>query len=515
MKKSQISLKSDVLALIVATLGIFIFLFIIFTLNTWSPYHVDSALYGLSAKEFLKTKHLICTFHKRCMTCYTYAFLALIFGISGAHKAFVVISLLLLIISVYLVVHKLTENKFWSLVAILTSCSTVSMIMSTTIGKEAPFSLGLFLLSLYLGLSEKLFLSFIGGILWSLSLQSKQTVYLISPLLVLLLLKHKFNKNIWLFIIGSMPINILFYRDILTTLTYKNPNLGVFYGPFSHMQIIGLKLMYKGLHFAGLTTLLFAIVSSIRKKDYIAFIFLADIFWLIIFLTNISVAHYRHFLWPGIIASILLSYNLSKINYLETKKLVVSAIALILCLYEIHYLYPNLEIKSINLPQKYAIFAAKTVKKPAIILGMDNCGLVRYYTNLKCIGHPAYPFMNWENVEQNLNHIKKLLDTGYNLYIYPDFFAYDPKGFYRKAFLSKFKLKKVNSNWFEDYHRVYIYPQLGNFIKNYRKIGSVSIYGFRFNLYSTNINNKKIIFLGYKKIVTYGIYNVPLYKILN
>ncbi len=443
-------------------------LLIISYYNTWSPYHLDSAVYALAAKTGeiqigswrwgLKLTYYLLSF------------------IGDPHVLFTALSIVLFPISIYLFTRKyLKLEKAEALYVSLLLTTIPATLMTLEVGKEDMFIIALSLIAAYL-FGESLILSFIGGLIYGLSFASKTGGLLMLPLIIFAIYsiyrrnQREAFKHIIAFSLGALPFLLESYW--IAKLWLHNPEsenslslLG--FGSYLLMRGIGIQF-YSIL----LLLLLYSYAFFIDEKTELP---LSAVFLLIVGLaifvqlaTNTTVK-YRYAIYPFLyiaFSSIILfkKINLSKVfssTRASSKKLKEGIIFFLslLSIFQVIKIVPNLEIKHLNLPAKFAS-AVKDVTPPnAVILGMNNCGLVEYYSGRKCLTHIYYIFNKTADpVEEIKEKFLPIAKKGL-LYTYPDWYAYDDGRFVR-AFKQFFDLKPIYANWYEDYHWIKYYGGL-------------------------------------------------------
>lgn len=449
-----------------------------------------------------------------------YYLLGWVFG-EYTHAVFVIFSLVVFLSGAYLFFRRHTE---YPLLLAAIALSIPASVMTLTIGKEDIFALGTALLSLGIVGINPVF-SFLSGILFAYSIACKETAILLAPLFIPFILRayrEKKWKNILALFAGGTALAIPATGYILDVLASGNPGMGTFYGFFSAIQPIGTSLLLEGL---GLMALLFLTVffSPFLPKDkrhvpFLSVLYAGTVF---LYISNVSVVSYRHALW--IIPILILS--LPPILKDEKMGMFVQYALMFIALVSVFTLIPNLEVKRVNLPARFASAVAQHTEENALILAMDHCPLVEFYGRRQCRNHPPYLFFD-ENVWEEVDYLAGL---NVPLYVYPDYFAYDRNGMFREAFLQRFRLEPVYSGWYEDYHAMRIYDgeeKLASLLRSRGwpncPLSSVSegndnIHGLPVRLMHYYIDCGRIMYdVGvipvYRGLVLFGVGKVTLYR---
>lgn len=411
--------------------------------NTWSPYHTDSAGFSLAARH-----HTFRGFGWRWGTELVYYLLGWIFG-DRAHAVFVLLSVAVFVFGAYLFFRRHAGHPFLLTAVVL---SAPASVMTLAIGKEDLFALGVALLSLGAVGTNPLF-SLLSGTLFAYSVACKETAVLLAPLFVPFILRAcrgRDWKNLLAFLAGGAVLAVPATGYIVEVLASGNPGMGMFYGFFSPIQPVGMSMLLEGL---GPMAVLFLTVlcSPFLPKDrrhipVFAVLYAGAVF---LYLSNVSVVSYRHALWIMPALALSVSPVLKDSRMGRPARYVLALLALSSAL----ALVPNLEIKRLNLPARFASAVGQYTEENALILAMDHCALVEFYGRRHCRTHPPYLFFD-ENVWVEVEYLSNL---NVPLYVYPDYFAYDRNGMFRRAFMQRFRLEPVYSGWYEDYHAVRIY----------------------------------------------------------
>ncbi|MBF0318088.1 MAG: hypothetical protein HQL04_07915 [Nitrospirae bacterium] len=443
------------------------------------PYHYDTAEYMQAVQVFKETSKLSCFPQARCFNSYSLLSAAPLFGYMTLPVTVILSALLTLIMYFYWI--KGLTDRTTAAVSTLLLFAVPAGIMTITHMKE-DFLVLMYMLAALLLISRKVpgYAGYTAGIFYALAILSKEMPIMFLPLFLVSIYVYNVRddtrwgnfiskdsllrgaKNITIFLIVTVLTVSVFnphhFQSLWTSTT--SPYVGQFKGLFSPIFSVGVgswKYGVGGLLFFGqfLGVILPALETSRVKKTLYA-VFIAQFLLLFFFLCNLTVVRYRHFLWPSLLSFPLMVavfgnvLSALKIRRPLSEVLTWGTFAL-MAVFLFYNVYPALSFhRKVNTIARFYKDIPRE-KENTLVMGMDNCIFVRYFSRLRCISHPVDA--TEAQAVEFANSIAAEVQKGMTVFILADFFSYDGYNAMTKAF-SSFSFKGVYNNWYQNYHNM-------------------------------------------------------------
>ncbi|KJU86853.1 membrane protein [Candidatus Magnetobacterium bavaricum] len=452
----------------------------LFIFSLREPYHYDTAEYMQAVQVFKETSEIKCFPEARCFNSYSLLPLSLVFGYMTLPVT-IFLSAILTLIMYFCWIKELTDRTT-ALISTLLLFAVPASIMTITHMKE-DFLVLMYMLAALLLISKKTpgYARYTAGIFYALAILSKEMPIMFLPLFAVSIYVYNVKdaaqwggflskdtllrgaKDIAVFLVVTLVTVSVFNRHHFQSLwmSTASPYVGQFKGLFSSIFPLGISIWKYGvgvfLFFGQFFGVISPALETDRVKKSLYAVFIIQFVLLSFFLCNLTVVRYRHFLWPS-----LLSFPLMVVvfrNVLSTLKirkplseLLTWGTFVLTAVFLFYTVYPALSFHS-----KVNIIAGfykniPTENTNTLIMGMDNCIFVQYFSRLRCIGHPV-DATEAQAVEFT-NSIAAEMQNGTTVLILPDFFSYDTYNTMAKAFTTSFSFKDVYSAWFQNYHNM-------------------------------------------------------------
>ena len=470
-----------------------------------SPYFLDTFGYLEWINTYMETGQSIGSY--RITDSYFYFYPVVLFGEIGIKITTVII------ISVFSVCYfLLIKRDFSTLIAtgatliLLTAPTTV--ITVTHLKEDYNSLLFLTLAILAIGNLPNMAKGFLAGIFYGLSLLLKELPIIVFPFLIayIYIKQHPDYKGYKDFLnihklLKSLPIAIALiigivlivgliapgrYNDFF--IMAKSPYMGEFLGFFSSLQVTGYFLWNEGILYLYPWYAIFivSVAYAIWKKNIILILYFLTFLVIFLFLSNNTVIQSRHyapalfFLAPLIINGLLVTGR-TTLNLVYRKSItdndgypilnvLILIAAISLSALQLSYVMPTLEYRiKYNPQQEFYSELRKKLPENALLMGMDNCPIARYYSGFECIHHPVD--ISNDDYVVFAARVKKRIQHQ-PLFLLPDFFVYDKHAVLQKRFPKDFQLQAVYSKLGEDYHAMTYGRTMDSMIKSVQQSSS-------------------------------------------
>ncbi|MBF0466682.1 MAG: hypothetical protein HQK88_07615 [Nitrospirae bacterium] len=474
----------------IATLFLFlIFAIVLYKYTLKEPYHFDSVLYMKSVDVFKETSRFECFFGARCLSSYILIPFSIFIG-AKTLPATTVITALLALFFYYLWIRRIFSFNEGFLAALLFFFIPASIITITHVKEDFTAFMFLFAAFLMASKDKPSFLRPASGLCFGLALVSKDMPIIFVPFYFSYLyimgaeieqsykkLLTKENiiigcKNILTALLLSLIVSFAIDRHHFIDLFHKtaSPYDGQFMGVFSQILPIGLASWEHGvgsfLFYLQFVSLIAPFFAKTKKETLIYILFCIQFIALSIFISNLTVVKYRHFVWTSFLClppmlftvrSFFMGFKLSKRITVSVLYVVFVATAAAL----FWSTYPALDLHS-RYNTVSAIYKNSDIdKNNSVVSGVDDCVFARYFNGLTCVVHPIDPTES--EASDFSQEIDKYLDERKNVYILPDFFSYDRYKNMEKQFVPKFKFLTGKNVLYSDFH----YMDYGFTLKQY------------------------------------------------
>jgi hypothetical protein len=449
----------------------------LYSITLRAPYHLDTAFYMETVKGFMESGAIQCHYNTRCMVEYTLLPLSLVIGNLTLPVTIALTAVIALFIY-YLWASEIANRDTAIMSAVLLLVIPSSIITITHV-KEDFIGLMYLVISLYLVDRAKSFpVKFLSGIFFGFALLSKEPIALFIPFYLAYVyvksvklesswkeLATKSNiidglKNVVIFFLPALiAVFLINSSQFANTINLtKSPYLGQFLGFFSPLLPTGISLWIYGigsilfyLQFIGLLAVYFE--KNIPKKTIYALLMI-QFFVLSFAFCNNTVVHYRYFLWTSFLSFPMMILGLQKLMVLWKQKknipLVTYGLFGLIAISLLLSAMPVISFRSTYNPVSEFYSNINVSKENSLFLGMDSCGLVEYYTGVKCINHPVDASV--DDATAFVHIILGYVKNGTNVYLLPDFYSYDGNNKVRQLFTIFNSNNTVYENWYEDYH---------------------------------------------------------------
>ncbi|MES0336557.1 MAG: hypothetical protein SFH39_09460 [Candidatus Magnetobacterium sp. LHC-1] len=451
---------------------------ILFIFGLTEPYHYDTAEYMQAVQIFKETSELRCFPEARCFNSYSLLPLSLLLGYMTLPVT-VCLSALLTLIMYFFWIRALTDHTTAAISTILLFTVPAS-IMTITHMKE-DFLVLMYMVAAMLLVSGKrpAYVRYAGGVLYALAILSKEMPIMFLPLFVTSMYVYSLRddarwgdfisrdsllrgaRDITVFLLVTVATVSVFDRHHFQALwtSTASPYVGQFKGLFSSLFPVGISSWRYGVgtflfvaQFIGLASVTFE-TDRVKKAIYATFIL--EFVLLFFFLCNLSVRVYRHFLWPSLVSLPLMVVVFRKaLSFIGISQTVRNAITwgtcILIAMFLFYSVYPVLSFhrKLNTIAEFYKDIPGE--RHNTLVMGMDNCIFVRYFSHLRCISHPVDA--TEAQAREFANSIAAEMQNGTTVLVLPDFLSYDAHKSIVNVFTSSFLIEKVYSNWFQDYH---------------------------------------------------------------
>ncbi|MBF0518459.1 MAG: hypothetical protein HQK92_01900 [Nitrospirae bacterium] len=473
-----------------------LFLFLIFAIVLYKytlkePYHFDSVLYMKSVDVFKETSRFECFFGARCLSSYILIPLSIFIG-AKTLPVTTVITALLALFFYYLWIRRIFSFNEGFLATLLFFFIPASIITITHVKEDFTAFMFLFAAFLMASKDRPSLLRPASGLCFGLALVSKDMPIIFVPYYFSYLyimgaeieqsykkLLNKENiitgcKNILTALLLSLLVSFAIDRHHFIDLFHKtaSPYDGQFMGVFSQILPIGLASWEHGvgtfLFYLQFVCLIAPFFAKTKKETLIYILFCIQFIALSIFISNLTVVKYRHFVWTSFLClppmlftvrNFLISFKMSKkIGQLVTYA-VFGTVAATLFLST----YPALDLHS-RYNTVSAIYKDLDIdKNKSVVSGVDDCVFARYFNGLTCVVHPIDP--SESEASAFAQEIDNYLNEGEKVYILPDFFSYDRYKNMEKQFEAKFRFLTGKNVLYSDFH----YMDYGFTFKQYER----------------------------------------------
>ncbi|MBF0337482.1 MAG: hypothetical protein HQL05_06575 [Nitrospirae bacterium] len=465
---------------------------ILFIFGLTEPYHYDTAEYMQAVQIFKETSEIRCFPVARCFNSYSLLPLSLLTGYMTLPVT-VFLSALLTLIMYFFWIRALTDHTTAAVSTTLLFIVPAS-IMTITHMKE-DFLVLMYMLAAMLLVSGKRpgYVRYAGGVLYALAILSKEMPIMFLPLFVTSMYVYSLRDDAqWGDFIsrdsllrGGREIAVFLLVTVATVSVFDihhfqalwtsaaSPYVGQFKGLFSSLFPVGISSWRYGVgtflfvaQFIGLASIVFE-TDRVKKTIHAAFIL--EFVLLFFFLCNLSVRVYRHFLWPSLVSLplmvVVFRNALSLIGIRQTVRDAITwGTCILIAMFLFYSVYPVLSFhRKVNtIAEFYKNIPGE--RHNTLVMGMDNCIFVRYFSHLRCISHPVDA--TEAQARDFANSITAEMQNGTTVLVLPDFLSYDAHKNITNVFTSSFPIEKVYSNWFQDYH----FMDYGYTVDEYRDI---------------------------------------------
>jgi hypothetical protein len=391
----------------------------------------------------------------------------------------------------YLWIRRIFSFSEGFLSALLFFFIPASIITITHVKEDFTAFMFLFAAFLMASKDKPAFMRPLSGLTFGLALVSKDMPFIFFPFYFAYLyimgaeFEHSYEKllskenlktgckNILITFSLAMIVSFAIDRHHFINLFNKtaSPYDGQFMGVFSQMLPVGLASWKHGIG-AFLFSLQFISIAApffakTKKEKLIYFIFCIQFIALSVFISNLTVVKYRHYVWTSFLClppmlftakNLLLRLKLNKKMAASALYIVFGITAIVLFLST----RPALDFHSRYNPVSYIYKNSGIDKTNSIVLGVDNCVFARYFKGLTCDVHPIDP--SESEALAFAAEINKYLDEGKNVYILPDFFSYDRHRNMERVFAQGFRYLPAKTALFSDFH----YMEYGYSLNQYK-----------------------------------------------
>lgn len=471
-----------------------------------APYHIDTVGYVEAARTALATGTPPPAFDSRFLNAYWYIPFLWV-GHEQGIKALSVSLVLAFSLFYYLVVRR----EFGRLVAIAASLmllTTPATVITVTHLKEDFAGLLLLVTALWIvGRDASLPRIAFAGFLYGLACLSKETPLIILPFMVMHTVLATGGPTRWrdlmnvgwlwrpaataLLFVGAAAATVLIvsprhlgYLKSMTHSIYQ----GQFLGIGSRGQAMGAWFWQEGMLFLAPLHLLLVVtmIRAVRGREFATILWLTAAAWTFLFISNSPVVRGRLFLvtvffTAPLIASAALqvlerlfersgrtSVGTQAVHRAPARKsrskpverplpawrrpsaLLLQGGTIVLALFQLGHVLPTLRYRLAYPPQASFYGGLRDSLPPgALLVGVDNCVLARYYCGRPCLVAPVDP--DTEGARVFADALMESLAT-HPLYLLPDAFSYDKWGHRRREMRKRFHTAPAYSRFGEDYH---------------------------------------------------------------
>ncbi|QWR78315.1 ArnT family glycosyltransferase [Candidatus Magnetomonas plexicatena] len=469
----------------------FIFSIVLYKYTLKEPYHFDSVLYMKTVDVFKDTSRFECFFGARCLSSYILIPLSVFIGAKTLPVTTAITALLALLFYFFWIRRIFGFNEGF-LAALLFFFIPASIITVTHVKEDFTAFMFLFAAFLMASKDRPSFLRPLSGLCFGLALVSKDMPIIFVPfyfsyLYVMgaefeqsykkLLSKENIKtgiKNILtalsLSLIVSFAIDSRHYIDLFHKTA--SPYDGQFMGVFSYMLPIGLTSWKHGvgslLFYLQFVMLMAPFFAKTKKEKLIYILFCIQFAALSIFIANLTVVKYRHYVWTSFLCLPPMLYTVR--NFLTSfkfNKKIDSGVLYVVFGTTAAALFGS-TYPALDLHSRYNTVASiyknlNIDKNNSVVSGVDDCVFARYFKGLTCVVHPIDP--SESEALAFAKEIESYLNEGKNVYFLPDFFSYDRYGNIEKQFVSRYKFLAGKNVLYSDFH----YMDYGFTLKQYER----------------------------------------------
>jgi len=471
-----------------------------------APYHIDTVGYVEAAKTALATGTPPRATESRFLNAYWYIPFLWVAHEQGI-KALSVSLVLAFSLFYYLVVRR-EWGRHVAITASLMLLTTPAAVITVTHLKEDFAGLLLLVVALWiLGRDASLPRVAFGAFLYGLACLTKEIPLILLPFMVVHTVLARGRPTRWrdwmnagwlrrpaagaalLVGVATATVGIVSPRH----LSYlKSATLSIYQGQFlgvgSSGQTFGARLWQEGmLHLAPLHLLLVvALIRAARRREFTTLLWLTCAVWTFLFISNTSVVRGRLFLVTAFFtAPLIASAALQGLERLFERRggtsaatpgihqaaarkrrservepplpawrrpsaLLLQGGTIVLALFQLGHLLPTLRYRLAYPPQASFYGGLRDRLAPgALMVGVDNCVLARYYCGRPCLVAPVD--VDTAGARVFADALMESLATR-PVYLLPDAFSYDTWGHRRREIRKRFDMVPAYSGFGENYH---------------------------------------------------------------
>ena len=442
------------------------------------PYHIDTVGFLVSAKEALATGTPPSNLALRFLTIWDYLPFVRVFGDAGVPVASVFH--LVAFVAFYYIVLRREWGGSVAFAGSLLFLSVPATVITVTHLKEDFVALSLVMAALWLlHPRPRIWRAAVGGALLGLACLGKEQTLILTPFvaahLALAVAPPARFRDLarleWLKR-AALPVIALLAAGLLVLLSLSprffaqiaalgsSSHTGQFLGVGSVMQWQGADLWHEGMLYLAFPHLVLPPVAiwAVRRRAFAALLWLAAGLGTFLFLSNISVVQSRLFVLSALFSAPLIALGIDRVAGAVFRRpaarpiaaATVHAVAALGVALQVAYLLPTLEYRKAYPPQaEYYGRLRAALPGNALLVGMDDCVLARYYTRCPCLVAPVDPGEATAGA-----FAAALAETARArpVYALADLYSYDRHRGLERAIGGAFGLEQAFVELGEDYH---------------------------------------------------------------